>query len=59
MSPYLCLRLKLQKVEYSDEDVDNVSLDLDTKEVLYMQMLGRPEDFRDIDRGVEGKYCIS
>jgi len=32
--PISVFKVKVTKVEYSDEDVDNVSLDLDTKEVL-------------------------
>jgi len=40
-------------INISDEEIDKVLLDLDTKEVLYLQTLDRPQDFKDSDRGIK------
>jgi len=42
-----------EHINISDEEIDKVLLDLDTKEVLYLQTLDRPQDFKDSDRGIK------
>ena len=40
-------------VAISDEEIDKALLDLDSKEIIYLQTLDRPSDFSDSDRGVK------
>jgi excisionase family DNA binding protein len=40
-------------VAISDEEIDKILLDLDSKEIIYLQTLDRPQDFEDSDRGVK------
>jgi len=37
----------------SDEEIDKILLDLDSKEIIYLQTLDNPSDFSDSDRGVK------
>jgi len=37
----------------SDEEIDKILLDLDSKEIIYLQTLDNPGDFSDSDRGVK------
>jgi len=37
----------------SDEEIDKILLDLDSKEIIYLQTLDRPSDFSDSDRGIK------
>jgi len=37
----------------SDEEIDNFLLDFDNKEIIYLQTLDRPQDFKDSDRGIK------
>jgi excisionase family DNA binding protein len=36
-----------------DEEIDKMLLDLDSKEIIYLQTLDRPSDFNDSDRGIK------
>jgi excisionase family DNA binding protein len=40
-------------VTISDEEIDKILLDLDSKEIIYLQTLDRPQDFKDSDRGIK------
>jgi excisionase family DNA binding protein len=40
-------------VTISDEEIDKALLDLDSKEIIYLQTLDRPSDFSDSDRGIK------
>jgi len=40
-------------VAISDEEIDKILLDLDSKEIIYLQTLDRPSDFSDSDRGIK------
>ena len=37
----------------SDEEIDKILLDLDSKEIIYLQTLDRPSDFSDSDKGIK------
>jgi excisionase family DNA binding protein len=41
-----------------DEEIDEILLDLDTKEIIYLQTLDNPGDFNDSDRGIKFKGRI-
>jgi excisionase family DNA binding protein len=40
-------------VAISDEEIDKILLDLDSKEIIYLQTLDNPGDFSDSDRGIK------
>jgi len=40
-------------VAISDEEIDKILLDLDSKEIIYLQTLDNPGDFSDSNRGVK------
>jgi excisionase family DNA binding protein len=40
-------------INISDEEIDKILLDLDSKEIIYLQTLDNPSDFSDSDRGVK------
>jgi excisionase family DNA binding protein len=40
-------------INISDEEIDKILLDLDSKEIIYLQTLDRPSDFNDNDRGIK------
>jgi len=40
-------------VAISDEEIDKILLDLDSKEIIYLQTLDRPSDFSDSDKGIK------
>jgi len=40
-------------INISDEEIDKILLDLDSKEIVYLQTLDRPSDFSDSDRGIK------
>jgi|GEM_PF-6049611 len=40
-------------INISDEEIDKILLDLDSKEIIYLQTLDRPSDFSDSDRGIK------
>jgi excisionase family DNA binding protein len=40
-------------VAISDEEIDKALLDLDSKEIIYLQTLDNPGDFSDSDRGIK------
>jgi len=42
-----------KKFNIKDEEIDKILLDLDTKEIIYLQTLDNPEDFNDSDRGIK------
>jgi len=50
-----------KKLNISDDEIEKTLLDLDTEEVLYLQILDRPQDFKDGDRGIkfDGRNCIT
>ena len=59
---YLFLKMQLKKkLNISDDEIEKTLLDLDTEEVLYLQILDRPQDFKDGDRGIkfDGRNCIT
>jgi hypothetical protein len=37
----------------SDEDIDKILLDLDSKEIIYLQTIDNPKDFPDTNRGIK------
>lgn len=37
----------------SDEEIDKILLDLDSKEIIYLQTIDNPKDFSDSDRGIK------
>jgi len=40
-------------INISDEEIEKTLLDLDSKEIIYLQTLDRPSDFGDSDRGIK------
>jgi len=40
-------------INISDDEIDKILLDLDSKEIVYLQTLDNPSDFSDSDRGVK------
>jgi excisionase family DNA binding protein len=40
-------------INISDEEIDKILLDLDSKEVIYLQTLDNPGDFSNSDRGIK------
>jgi excisionase family DNA binding protein len=40
-------------INISDEEIDKILLNLDNKEIIYLQTLDRPSDFSDSDRGIK------
>jgi excisionase family DNA binding protein len=40
-------------INISDEEIDKILLDLDSKEIIYLQTLDNPGDFSDSDRGIK------
>ena len=40
-------------INISDEEIDKILLDLDSKEIIYLQILDNPDDFSDSDRGIK------
>jgi excisionase family DNA binding protein len=40
-------------INISDDEIDKILLDLDSKEIVYLQTLDRPSDFSDSDRGIK------
>jgi len=45
-------------VAISDEEIDKILLDLDSKEIIYLQTLDNPSDFSDSDRGIKFRERI-
>jgi len=43
----------MKKFNISEEEVDNLLLDLDSKEIIYLQTLDNPQDFSDSNRGIK------
>jgi len=42
-----------KRINISDEEIEKTLLDLDSKEIIYLQTLDRPSDFSDSDRGIK------
>jgi len=40
-------------INISDKEIEKILLDLDSKEIIYLQTLDRPSDFSDSDRGIK------
>ncbi|BAL80745.1 hypothetical protein [Caldisericum exile] len=42
-----------KQFDISDEEIDKILLDLDNKEIIYLQTLDNPKDFSDSNRGIK------
>ena len=42
-----------KRINISDEEIDKILLDLDSKEIIYLQTLDNPGDFSDSNRGIK------
>jgi excisionase family DNA binding protein len=52
--PITILKDEVKKhINISDEEIEKILLDLDSKEIIYLQTLDNPGDFSDSDRGIK------